>query len=107
MRCGFLRSRQTAADTWLTTLMKVDVITQSAGHHEVSNPKAAVVSWIAERMGPTIIAAPHRGHVQVVQVSAAGAAACASVAAADMGGLASNVRARITRAVRQVFARNP
>jgi hypothetical protein len=39
------------------------------GHHDVSKPKAAVVSWSAERMGPTIIAAPHRGHAQQVGVA--------------------------------------
>jgi hypothetical protein len=42
-------------------LMKAPVA-RSVGHHDVSKPKAAVASWNAERIGPTIIAVPHRGH---------------------------------------------
>ena len=63
-----------------------------------------VASWSAERIGPTIIAAPHRGHAHVARVGVAGRRRVARVGA---GGVASRVRASATRAVRQVFARNP
>ena len=38
------------------------------GGHEVSQPKVIVLSWNAERIGPRIIAAPHRGHAHVAVV---------------------------------------
>ena len=37
--------------------------------HELSNLHVTVARWSGERIGPTIIAAPHRGHAQVAQVS--------------------------------------
>ena len=75
--------------------------------HEVSNPIVIVISWSAERIGPRIIAAPQRGHVHVaaVAVSVVGGVAAADGHAIDEA--ASTVRARVTRAVRQAFARNP
>ena len=36
--------------------------------HEVSKPRVSVISWSAERIGPRIIAAPHRGHAHVAVV---------------------------------------
>ena len=67
-----------------------------------------VARWSAERIGPTIIAAPHRGHAHVARVSVAvvtAAVACVDVAAA--ADVASRVRASATRATRQVLARKP
>ena len=108
IRCWFLDSSHTSPDTWVGTLMKTPVIARLVGRHDVSKPKAAVASWSAERMGPTIIAAPHRGHAQVARIGASvSCGAAAAVAASDVDGVASKVRARVTRAVRQVFARNP
>jgi hypothetical protein len=59
--------RHTDPERWLATLRTLPVVTRSVGH-EVSKPKAAGASWKAERMGPTIMAAPHRGHAHVVRV---------------------------------------
>jgi hypothetical protein len=84
-------------------LMKAPVA-RSVGHHDVSKPKAAVASWNAERIGPTIIAVPHRGHAHVARV---GASVTCGVAAGDVRGVVSKLRARVTRAARQVLARNP
>ena len=84
------------------------VVMRSVGHHDVSKPKAAVARLSAERMGPTIIAAPQRGHAHVAGVGVSVVAgAVALVADAADAGLARTVRARATRVARQVFARNP
>ena len=83
-------------------------LTSECGAHELSKPSVTVARWSAERIGPTIIAAPHRGHAHVARVSVAVvAAAVASVDVAAVDGVASRVRASATRATRQVFARNP
>jgi hypothetical protein len=108
IRCWFLSSRYTASDTWIATSMRTPIVRRSAGRHEVSKAKAAVASWGAERMVPTIIAAPHRGQAHVAWVGAAvTCSAAASIATADVGDVASKARARVTRAARPVFARNP
>jgi hypothetical protein len=36
--------------------------------HDVSKLKVTVASWSADRIGPTIIAAPHPGHAHVARV---------------------------------------
>src|ERR671918_344227 len=61
----------TSPETWTTTLLKVLARTV-AGTHEVSKPQVRDASWSAERIGPTIIAAPQCGHVHVARVRAAG-----------------------------------
>jgi hypothetical protein len=103
-----LGSSHTFLDTWVATSMKAPVVPRSVGHHDVSKPTAAVTSWSAERMGPMIIAVPHRGHAHVARVgTSVSCGASAAVFAVDVDGVASKLRARVTRAVRQVFARNP
>ena len=63
-----------------------------------------VVRWSAERIGPRIMAAPQRGHAHVLAV---GASVAADAGVTGTRAAASSVRARATRAVRQVFARKP
>jgi hypothetical protein len=101
-------SRHTIPDTWASTSTKTPVETRTADAHEVSKPSVTVVRWSAERIGPTIIAAPQRGHAHVARgaVSVVGVAV-AAVGAAVIVGVASTVRASATRATRQVLARNP
>jgi hypothetical protein len=72
-------------------------------------PHVRVASWSAERIGPTIIAAPQCGHVHVARVggSVVAGVVVPSVVGAGVKGAVSRVRARATRAVRHVFARNP
>jgi hypothetical protein len=76
--------------------------------HDVSKLKVTVASWSADRIGPTIIAAPHRGHAHVARVVVSvvvdSVATGAGVGSAEV---ASTVRARVSRAVRRAFARNP
>jgi hypothetical protein len=60
-------SRHTTPETWATTLSKAPAPTVPLAH-EVSKPPVRVTSWSADRIGPTIIAAPQRGHAQVARV---------------------------------------
>ena len=109
-RCAVLRSTRsthTSPDTWATTLTKTPTATVSRAH-EVSKPSVTVARWSAERIGPTIIAAPHRGHAHVAQVAVVGGHRRGRVRGGGRRrGVASRVRASATRAVRQVFARKP
>src|SRR5262245_43044310 len=77
--------------------------------HEVSHPSVTVASWSADRIGPTIMAAPHRGHAHVARVRASGVVGAGALVAGVGGGegAARTVRAQATRAVRHVLARNP
>src|SRR6266853_4949389 len=104
VRAAFSRaSRHTISETWVITSTRARRVRRVVGGHEVSKPRAIVVSWSAERIGPRIIAAPQRGHAQVSTVGAS----VAGDAVATVGRAAPrSVRARATRAVRQVFARN-
>jgi hypothetical protein len=96
-------SPETSAITWLRTLIPTGV-----GAHELSKRQVTVARWSAERIGPTIIAAPHRGPGQVARVGVSVVVgSVVAVAGADGEGVARTVRARATRVVRQVFARNP
>src|SRR5262249_41511135 len=74
----------------------------------VSKLQVTVASWSAERIGPTIIAAPHRGHGHVARVSV-GVVVGPVAAGAGAGGeeVASAGRARAIRAGRRVVARDP
>ena len=65
--------RHTISETWLTTSEEGPAGQTWGDGHEVSDPLVMVISWRAERSGPRIIAAPHRGqaHVAVVVVSVA------------------------------------
>ena len=74
------------------------------GGHDVSKPSVNVVSWSAVRIGPMIIVAPQRGHVQVARV---GTSVATAGVAADGRDLLRSVLASATRAARQVLARNP
>ena len=65
--------------------------------HEVSKLQVRVASWRADRIGPRIIAAPHRGQVHVVRVVVPVVVdAVASEIGAGGAELASTVRARAT-----------
>ena len=100
-RCSIGGSTRTAPETWTITWSKTSAVT-GVGAHELSKLPVTVARWSAERMGPTIIAAPHRGHARVAR-----AGGVSVVAGADGEGVVRTVRARATRATRQVFARNP
>ena len=102
-------SRHTTAETWTSTLRKPSTLTpMGLVPHEVSKLHVTVARWSAERIGPMIIAAPHRGHVHVARAGVSVAVgAVVSVAGAEGEGVARTVRAQATRATRQVFARNP
>ena len=102
-------STRTSPETWATTLSKPPALT-GVGAHELSKLHVTVAKWSAERIGPMIIAAPHRGHAHVALagVSVVGGAVVSVAGAYGEGeGEARTVRARATRATRQVFARNP
>src|SRR5438093_10116929 len=100
-------STRTSPETWAITGSKTATLT-GVGGHELSKLHVRVARWRAERMGPTIIAAPHRGHDHVAHVSVAVVtAAVAYVDVAAAAGVASRVRASATRATRQVLARKP
>jgi hypothetical protein len=100
-----LESRHTIAEMWMTTSTRTRWVGGGIGGHELSKPRVIVISWTAERIGPTIIAAPQRGHahVAIVGVSVAVDGVAAVVGRAGL----RSVRARATRVARQVFARNP
>jgi hypothetical protein len=65
--------------TWATTSTRTLVVTRELGGHEVSKPSMTDAVWRAERIGPTMMAAPHRGQAQVVAVSVVVVGAVASV----------------------------
>src|SRR5688572_18003013 len=100
--------RHTPPETCVITWSRPPVVPSAPGGHEVSKLQVTVASRSAERIGPTIIAVPQRGqaHVARVGVSVVVRAVASWTDAGDTGG-ASTVRARATRAVRQVLARNP
>lgn len=98
---------RTSPETWAITLSKTLALTR-VGPHELSKLHVTVASWSADRIGPTIIAAPQRGQAHVDRVVVSGmTVAVASVDDRAVAGVARRVRARATRAARQVFARNP
>ena len=73
----------------------------------MSKPSLTDARWRAERIGPTIIAVPHRGQVHAASVSVVEVAVgMASADGVTGGGLASRVRARATRVMRQVCMAN-
>ena len=88
--------------TWSKTPTRTGV-----GAHELSKLQVTVARWSAERIGPTIIGAPHRGHAHVACVSVAVVTAAVAGDVAAVAGVASRVRASATRGTRQVFARKP
>ena len=94
------RWRHTTPDTWATTSTRTPVVTRQPGTHEVSKLSVTEARWSAERIGPTIMAAPHRGQAHVAAVSVVGAGAAASVGGCAIGGAASKVRASATRVAR-------
>src|ERR1700730_11425930 len=76
--------------------------------HEVSSE--TVARWSAERIGPTIIAAPQREQAEVARGAGSvitGADAVAVVDGAVVAGVARAVRAMGTPATRQALARIP
>jgi hypothetical protein len=100
-------STRTSPETWATTLLKTPALT-GVGAHELSKLQVTLARWSAERIGPTIIAAPHRGHGHVARAGVSGVVEwVVSVAGGGGAGVARTVRARATRATRQVLARNP
>ena len=75
----------------------------------MSKPSVTVARWSAERIGPTIIAAPQRGQAHVARVAGSVAWRRGRVGGrvpALTAWRAACARAR-SRAARQVFARNP
>ena len=74
--------------------------------HEVSKWGVMVRRWSGDTIGPTIIAAPQRGHTQVARTGVS-VVDVVSESALAVGGVASTVWARARRAARHVFARNP
>lgn len=107
-RCSIGGWTRTPPETWAITLLKTPTLT-GVGAHELSKLHVTVARWSAERIGPTIIAAPHRGHAHVARAGGVSVVvgAIVSVVGADGEDVARMVRARVTRATRQVFARNP
>ena len=107
VRSAISGSTHTSPETWTTTLLQMLAPTV-ADTHEVSKPHVRDARWSAERIGPTIIAAPQCGHVHVARVGAA-VAAGVDVGVGDAGdaGAESTVRARARRAARHVLARKP
>ena len=98
--------RHNTPDTWVITSMRAAVETWGRHRHDVSKPSVTAARWNAERIGPIVMAAPHRGHVHVSPLTAS-VVGVASVDLAVVTGVASTVRASATRAARQVLARNP
>ena len=105
--CSIGGSTHTPPVTWVTTLPKA--LARPVLHpHEESNLHEVVASWSADMIGPTIIAAPHCGHLQVARgVSAVAAGGVSFAVGAGAAGTVSTVRARATRVVRHALARNP
>jgi hypothetical protein len=101
------RSRHTAPESWGATLPMTPAVTEPCPY-EVSNLQVVVASWSADRIGPTIIAAPHRGQAHVARVGVSGAAGAGGSGAGDgAAGGVRRVRARATREVRHALARKP
>ena len=48
--------------------MRAPITTTVVSPHEVSKPSVTVASWSADRIGPTIMAVPQRGHAHVARV---------------------------------------
>jgi len=107
-RCSIGGATHTSPETWTITLSKTPTLT-GEGAHELSKLHVTVTRWSAERIGPTIIAAPHRGHTHVARAGGVPVVVGAIVSGggADGEDVARTVRARVTRATRQVLARNP
>jgi hypothetical protein len=104
-------SRHTAPETWAITGAKTPAVTQVVAH-ELSKHPVTVARCSAERIGPMIMAAPQCGHAHVARVGEIVLEALTvGVGEAGSGaggaGTVSTVRARATRVVRQVLARNP
>src|SRR5688572_5839635 len=59
-------STRTSPETWAITWSKTPALT-GVGVHELSKRHVTVARWSAERTGPTIMAAPHRGHAHVAR----------------------------------------
>ena len=89
-----LDSRHTIPETWVTTSTRTRRSGVGVGGHEVSKPRVIVIRWSAERIGPTIIAAPQRGHAHVPTVGVAGHRRRASP---SCGAALRSVRARAMR----------
>jgi hypothetical protein len=49
--------------------MRTPSVTRGRTGHEVSKPSLTDARWRAERIGPMIIVAPHRGQLQSARVS--------------------------------------
>ena len=92
------RSRHTTAETWATTSTMTPILTRGLRGHEVSKPSMTDARWKAERIGPTIMAAPHRGQAHVVAVWVVVVGAVVSVDRCAIDGAASKRRASATRA---------
>ena len=82
----------TAPEAWVGTLARTPVVTRPPGPHEVSKPSVTEARRSAERIGPIIIAAPHRGHAHVAGGTVSTVSVgVASVDAAAGEGVASGV----------------
>src|SRR4051794_38856107 len=71
--------RHTTPETWATTSTRMPVVTKELGDHEVSKPSMTDARRRAERIGPTVMAAPYRGQAHVVAVPVVVVGAVASV----------------------------
>ena len=91
--------RHTAPDTWATTSTPTPGGPRTIGAHEVSKPQVRAARWCADRIGPTVMAAPQCGHVQVARVAVSVRTAAVASVAGGAAGRASSVRASATRAV--------
>jgi hypothetical protein len=84
----------TAPEAWVGTMARTPVVTRPSGPHEVSKLSVTAARRSAERIGPTIIAAPHRGQAHVARGTVS--AVTVGVASGDGAagdGVASKVRA--------------
>jgi hypothetical protein len=50
-----------------TTSLRTPIMTRTSAAHEVSKRSVRVARWSGERIGPTIIAVPHRGQAHVAR----------------------------------------
>src|SRR5688572_3417027 len=55
---------RTSLERWAITWSKTPTLTGGSAH-ELSKLPVTLARWSAERIGPTIIATPHRGHTHV------------------------------------------
>ena len=99
---------RSSPETWAMTLPKT-LTMMGRGAHELSKLQVRVARWSGDTIGPTIIAAPHRGqaHVAGADGVSVDVGAIVVIADADGGGVARTVRAKAMRAPRHVLARNP